>query len=56
MKPTYLESHTHIRRLLYGGAILIALAALGVMFGWDEVRIFAREVAATFGLIEGAPK
>ncbi len=56
MKQSPLESHPHIRNLIYGAAILFALAALGAMFGWDEVRMFGREVAATFGLIEVVPK
>lgn len=55
---SFLDTHVHIRRLLYGAAILIALAVLGLMFGWAEILALSRELLSTVVLIamEGAPK
>ncbi len=58
MAQSYLETHKHIRRIVFGAAILVGLAALGLMFGWDEVRMLGRSLLSQAGLIamEGAPQ
>ncbi len=56
MTESYLTTHPHVRRIIYGAAILGSLAALGLMFGWDNVLALGKQMLATAGLIEGTPK
>ncbi len=56
MPESYLTTHPHIRRIIFGACILIALAALGSMFGWDEVRRVGEKLFEAAGLIEGSPQ
>ena len=56
MTESYLTTHPHIRRLVYGAAILVAAFAAGWMFGWDNVWELGGQLLATAGWIEGATK
>lgn len=50
MPESFLQTHPHIRRIIYGVCVLAALAALGSMFGWDRVAGWAESAARTFGV------
>ena len=58
MAQSYLTTHPHIRRIIFGACALAALGALGTMFGWDNVFDLGRELLGQAGLIamEGAPQ
>ncbi len=59
MTESYLTTHPHIRRIVYGAAGLIGLAALGwIVTRFPEMLELAKEMLATAGMIatEGTPK
>ena len=56
MTDSFLETHPHIRRIIYGAVVLAATGILGWMFGWSEIFDLAKSLLATAGLIEGVSK
>ena len=56
MPESFLQTHPHIRRIIYGAVALAAIGVLGWMFGWGEIFELAKQLLATADLIEGAPK
>jgi len=55
MTESYLTTHPHIRRILYGAVALAAIGVLGWMFGWDNIFDLGKQLLTTAGLIETNP-
>ena len=58
MRKSWLTTHTHVRRIVYGACILAAIAACVYMFGPDRVAGWIEGAAhsAGFNITEGAEK
>ncbi len=51
MKDGYFKHNPGIAKMVYGAGIVASIVILALVFGPDEVRIMAREMLQSAGLI-----
>ncbi len=54
LKESFLTTHPHVRRIIFGACILVTVAALGTMFGWDRVGGWIERGAESLGFEIGS--